>query len=231
MINIAIVDDDVKFIDILKSKLLNLDNNLNIYCYTKPYEFIDNIDNIDYVLLDIGLPQVDGITLSKKLRNNNISIFFITSYKELMIKAFGKNVEGFILKENIDDGIDNFLKFIYQFKEENSILIPTMNKKVKLYFDEIVYINYSLRDLEYYLSDNKKIVQKNKTIKDILSELTNDFILINRTTIININYVDSFKNDYLFIRNNKFKVSRRKVKQVKILLFERGFNSDSRIMF
>ena len=231
--NIAIVDDDINFVEMIKMKLLNLDKNLNIYCYTQPYEFIENLQNINYVLLDIELPQVDGITLSKQLRNSNISIFFITSYEQLMIKAFGKNVEGFILKSNMDEGINNFLKFIYQYNEEHSILVSTSSphKEIKLYFNEIIYIKYSLRDLEYHLMNNKVIIQKNKNLKDIIPKLSNDFILIDRATIINIKYIDNFKNGFLFIRKNKFKVSRRKINQLKILLFEREFDNDCRSFF
>ena len=220
MIDIAIVDDDIIFLNMIKNKLLQVNKNLNIVCYQNPYDFMDKAKQIKFLLLDIELPQIDGISLSKQLRENNISIFFITAHKELMIKAFGKNVEGFILKDCIDDGIINFLKFIDKYQEEQSIVVSTDFGKTKIFLDEILYIDYSLRDIEYHLFNNRKVRQKNTNLKDVMQSLNNDFVLINRNTIVNINYTDDIKNEYIIIRNQKFKVSRRKMKNVKIKLLE-----------
>lgn len=226
MTNIAIVDDDNNFLNIIKMKLLNLDNTLNVFSYKRPYDFIMDIDSIDYVLLDIDLPQIDGITLSKQLRKNDISIFFITSYKELMIKAFGKNVEGFIVKDNLDEGISDFIQFISNNRKENSINVHTLRQEVKLFFNDIIYVQYSLRDIEYHLINNKTILQKNTNLKDILCQLNEKFVLINRDIIINIDFVDDLKNEFVYIRKNKFKVSRRKIKNLRLKLIEREFYSE-----
>ena len=221
MTNIAIVDDDIHFLNMLKEKILKLDNNLNIFCYNEPYEFTDNLYNVDYVLLDIDLPQIDGISLSKQLRNSNISIFFITTYEEFMIKAFGKNVEGFIIKDNLDEGIDNFLKFISYNKKNNYVRIHTLQYDINISYNDIIYINYFLRDIEFHLANNKKVLQKNTNLKDIISQLDDKFVLINRDIIVNLDFVDDLKNGFIFIRKNKFKVSRRKIKNIKIKLLER----------
>lgn len=226
MINIAIIDDDIAFLEIIKKKLLTFDNSIHVTCYSRPYDAIDDIDRFNYILLDIDLPQIDGISLAKKLRKKNISIFFITSHEEFMIKAFGKNVEGFILKEELDQGINNFFKFMSYQKNENSIIISVLQKNVTLYFEEIIIIKYSLRDIEYHLINHKIIVQKNKNLKDIIINLNDDFIMINRNTVVNIQYVDKLKDGYVFLQKEKFKVSRRKLKDLKLKLFERNFNND-----
>ncbi|MBM6929633.1 response regulator [[Clostridium] spiroforme] len=226
MINIAIVDDDINFIKMVKKKLVGLEKNLNVFCYTHPFEFIENLNNIDYVLLDIDLPQIDGITLSKQLKNSNISIFFITSYAELMIKAFGKNVEGFILKDDLDRGINNFLTCIKIHENERNLTINYKSQNLKIGYNDILYIKYSLRDVEYFLTNNNKIVQRNTNLKDIYSLLSDEFMLINRSMIVNINYVNELKNGYVYIRNQKYRVSRRKIKFLKIKLLERIINYD-----
>lgn len=220
--NIAIVDDDINFLNIVKSKLLDLDYNLSISCIDNPYNFLENVNLYNYVLLDIELPGIDGITISKQLRKNDISIFFITSHKELMIKAFGKNVEGFILKDNLDEGISDFLQFLTYYNKEY-IKIYVNSNEIKIHFNDILYICYSLRDIDYHLINNQKIVQKNTNLKDVISNLNEDFVLINRNTLINLNYIDRLKNGYVYIRNKKFEVSRRKLKNLKIKIFERRF--------
>lgn len=221
---IAIVDDDVYFLNLIKNKLLYLDHNLALECYQDPYEFIEHINDFNYVLLDIEMPEIDGISLAKQLRNNIISIFFITSHEELMIKAFGKNVEGFILKDGLDDGINKFYQFLINQQDKQCIEINTYYQTNKIYLDEIMYVIYTLRDIEYYLNNNEIVIQKNTTLKDVIDLLNDDFILINRSTLVNIKYASKFKNGNLYIRNKNFTVSRRKIKDVKIKLFERRFD-------
>lgn len=225
MIDIAIVDDDINFLKMIKNKLLSDNEELSIKCYQNPYDFINNINNIDYVLLDIELSEINGITLSKQIRDCKISIFFITSHKEMMIKAFGKNVEGFILKDDLDEGINNFLKFIYKQNESKYINIFTNSKEIKLDLDKIVFIKYVLRDVELFLINNEKVVKKNTNLKDIMNQLTENFILINRNTVVNLQYIDDFKNETVYIHNFRFKVSRRKIKSLKIKIIERKLNN------
>ena len=224
MINIAIVDDDTNFCTILKNKLQEYDQDLIIEIYQNPYDFLEKIHNFKYVLLDIELPQINGIALSKQLRSNNISIFFITVHKELMIRAFGKNVEGFILKDNLNLGIKSFLDFVKLHRDEKYIKINIDYKLVKIYFDEILYIHYSLRDVEFHLISSNNIIKKNINLKDIITVLDDDFIRIDRNTIVNINYIDTYKNGSVYIRNEKLNVSRRRKKEVKMRFFDWRLN-------
>ena len=221
MINIAIVDDDFNFLKLLEKKLISLDCSLTITCYTNTNDFIENINNFNCVLLDIAMPQINGISLSKQLRNYEISIFFITIHEELMIKAFGKNVEGFVRKDKLEEDLIYFIKFIKNYHYQKYIDCTSKYGSIKIKLNDILYINYCLRDIEYYLKNGKKIIQKNKNLKEIINNLDNNFVQINRSNIININYVEKLLNDCLLIHGNKLKVSRRKLKNLKIKLFEK----------
>lgn len=232
MVNIAIVDDDNNFIKILKEKLLLIDKTYNVFCYTDPLEFMENAKTINYVLLDIELPQINGIAISKQLRHNNdISVFFITMHEELMIKAFGKNVEGFILKSDIDNGLKRLEKFINIQEKKQFLDVNIKSKTIKLFFDNIYFIKYSLRDVYYYLNNEGKITQKNTNLKDVYSMLDDNFIQISRSVIVNIQYVKNIRNGMVEISGYKLKVSRRKINTLKIKLFERQLSNEFGIDF
>ena len=224
MIDIAMVDDDIQFLDYITDKILKLNKEIKVFSYNNPHDFMNDIDRYKYVLLDIEMPEINGINLSKQLRDNEISIFFITIHKEMMISAFGKNVEGFILKDNIEDGLFNLINFIDRQEEKKYLNLVIDHNEIKIDFCNILSINYSLRDIEYCLLNNKRIIQKNKNLKDAQQFLNKDFIQINRTCIININHVDCMKNGYLYIKNFKYKISRRRIKDVKIKFIERELN-------
>ena len=224
MIDIAIVDDDIQFLDYITDKILKLNNNIKVFSYNNPHDFMNDIDRYKYVLLDIEMPEINGINLSKQLRDNEISIFFITIHKEMMIKAFGKNVEGFILKENIEDGLSNLIDFIDKQEEKKYLNLVINHNEIKIDLCNILSINYSLRDIEYCLTTNKRMIQKNTNLKDIQKLLNKDFIQISRNCIVNINYVDYIKNGNLYINNIKYKISRRRMKNLKIRFIERELN-------
>lgn len=224
MIDIAIVDDDIHFLNFITDKILKLNNDIKIFSYNNPHDFMNDIDRYKYVLLDIEMPEINGINLSKQLRNNDISIFFITIHKEMMINAFGKNVEGFILKDNIEDGLSNLIDFIDKQEEKKYLNLVINHNEIKIDLCNILSINYSLRDIEYCLTNNKRMIQKNANLKDVQKLLNKDFIQISRNCIVNINYVDYIKNGNLYINNTKYKISRRRMKNLKIRFFERELN-------
>lgn len=224
MIDIAIVDDDIQFLDYITDKILKLNKEIKVFSYNNPHDFMNDIDRYKYVLLDIEMPEINGINLSKQLRDNEISIFFITIHKEMMINAFGKNVEGFILKDDIENGLSNLFNFIDKQEDKKYLNLVVNHNEIKIDLCNILSINYSLRDIEYCLLNNKRIIQKNKNLKDVQKLLNKDFIQISRNCIVNIIYVDYIKNGNLYINNIKYKISRRRMKNLKIRFIERELN-------
>jgi DNA-binding LytR/AlgR family response regulator len=218
--NIAIVDDQKEYLTVIEKIIVSNTTKQQIRKYNNGYDFLKEANTFDIVFLDIDMPYLDGIEMVKLLSDITIEIVFITSYKERMIEAFGKNVIGFVLKEDMNIGI---VKILNAFdKRKPSIKIKTKYKEAKIYLEEIQYIDYSLRDITFHLLNQDNMVMKEMSLKNILLQLSNGFILINRTTIVNIHHVIQYKNGYVFLKNKKLSVSRRNAKDLQIQLFERS---------
>jgi len=69
MINIAIVDDEVQILDMLENYFQRLEG-YSVKTFQSPSQAISAIkpDNVDLVLLDIMMPQMDGLEILEKLR-------------------------------------------------------------------------------------------------------------------------------------------------------------------
>ena len=86
MANIAIIDDENDILDVLE-KFLSRSGDLNIDTFDNPIDGLSRVQNGNYdlLLLDIMMPQMDGIELLKKLKetNPNIIVIMMTAYTTL----------------------------------------------------------------------------------------------------------------------------------------------------
>lgn len=93
MARILICDDDPDIVAALKIYLSNEDYEL--YSASTGREAIESIRNnkIDLVLMDIMMPEMDGISATVKLREEfNIPVIFLTAKSESTDKVLGLNV-------------------------------------------------------------------------------------------------------------------------------------------
>ena len=92
MYNLAIIDDDETFLNILKDKLthilFDIDMDYQMQAYNGPMDFLKAVGSkhYDIVLLDIDMPELDGISLAKQLRTIHYPpvIIFVTSKEKYM---------------------------------------------------------------------------------------------------------------------------------------------------
>ena len=102
MINIMIMDDHVLFREGLKA-LIEKDKNLRVVCEAaSETEFIHGVRNhdIDIILLDINMPDKDGIKILEFIRKKKIDIkvILITMHNEIeyLVKAVDLKTDGYL---------------------------------------------------------------------------------------------------------------------------------------
>src|SRR5699024_2880748 len=96
VIKIGIIDDQQNWLTVINDKLKTHYQGLSLFLYRSVKE-IDR--DLYFILLDIDMPDVDGIEFSKK--NLDSKIVFITNYDTRIKEAFGPNVYGYISKSNL----------------------------------------------------------------------------------------------------------------------------------
>jgi len=93
------------------------------------YEIIKETTNFDVVLMDLMLPDTDGIELSKYLINNNIKIpiVFISAYTERCEEIYELGIEYFISKPIYKDLFFSILgKFVeLKGKDDTNVMSKT----------------------------------------------------------------------------------------------------------
>jgi len=165
-------------------------------------------DDVDILLLDIEMPEMSGLDLTKYLDDKDLVIIFTTSKREYAVDAFDLNVADFIVKPvtlpRFIQAIDKARAIIDSRKEEFNvssdefIFIRDSNVIRRLSLDEILYAEA--------MGDYVKLHTKNKlyaihaTFKTAESRLpASRFIRVHRSYIVAINKIDSLREGGLVI--------------------------------
>ncbi len=82
---IAIVDDENEILSMIQ-RFLNRNEKYSVTTYLNPVVAVDSIDSTyDVVLLDIMMPQMNGLDALEKLmaKNPNLKVIMMTAYSTL----------------------------------------------------------------------------------------------------------------------------------------------------
>ena len=96
---VIIVDDEPRAIDLLKSYLEHFSSIELVATFRnglKAFEYISK-EPVDLILLDINMPHVSGISLSKMLPDH-VKVIFTTAYSEYAVESYEIQAIDYLVK-------------------------------------------------------------------------------------------------------------------------------------
>lgn len=173
---------------------------------------------IDLVFLDIHLPKLKGLDFLDSLKNPP-HIIITSAYNEYALQAFELNVLDYLLKPI---RFNRFLKAVNKLnqqpapittsvvnntQERKSIFFNVGKKKVKIFLDEILYVE-SLREYARITTKEKNIITKLQLGE--LEELFSDknFLRIHRSFVVAKDKVSAFTTTDVEINNKQIPIGR-----------------------
>ncbi len=151
MVNIAIVEDEQKHVEILKNYLKQYSEehktDFNISEFSDGMDILDDYDpSFDIVFLDIQMKHLDGMTAAKKIRelDRNVILIFITSTVHYAVQGYLVDALGYVLKPvtyvQFNQLVEKAMGKVEQKNKKNYIGFSTTEKQVKLDCSLISYI-------------------------------------------------------------------------------------------
>lgn len=219
---IAIVDDDSVFMDEVKDIIVERITKVGITDYSistfsSPEQLLVDIHSFDLLIIDVEIKQYNGISICNQIRNSNIDILimFISSYTTYVFNSFVVSPFSYILKKDLKyKGISEIDRCLQFYMNKNKILkISSFGIEYYLVQRDITVIS-KMRDkcIFYY---NDKQFESRMNLKDILMDLSPFFVQINKSDIINLNFVSYIHKDEVTLNSEeKYYISRRKIKDV-----------------
>ena len=239
ILRIAICDDEIKQVEIIKAYLLNAMGDL-------PYTTIEansgealielcKEEKLDLVFLDIEMKELNGIETGIKIRemNKDAVIVFVTGFKDYALKAFKVRAFDYIIKPLTQKKFDVFFydvkkrlkEITLRHEKDQSLLVKSKSIMVELEYDEIVYFEKSGHQIIVHTSSGEEVSYYG-SYKDLIKELGEGmFVQCHQGYIANMDFVSSYRDKVLTLKNEfgQLPVSKSYVKVVKSAIERRLF--------
>lgn len=170
----------------------------------------------DILLLDIEMPEMSGLELTKNLKDNKPIIIFTTSKKEYAVEAFELNVADYIVKPVTPS---RFIQAIDRARE----ILESKKDTVNMEADEFIFIRDSniirrikLEDILFAeamgdyvkLHTPQKFFAIHTTLKAVEERLpVTHFLRVHRSYIVSIPKIDTIQDGAIIINSKSVPVA------------------------
>ncbi|UKN00984.1 response regulator transcription factor [Paracrocinitomix mangrovi] len=207
----VIVEDEIIVADHLKTILES--NKIDVVGMCENLEEAENslLQKPDFYLLDIRLSHGhNGIDFGMKLKQLGIPFVYITANNEVevMKEAIKTNPENYITKPFRKADVLAGLEFVKLKIEKNHFIeIITSKGTEKLMESDILYCQADGVYTNIFTS-NRGVVTQRINLKDLEEKLSDQFIRIHRSFVVNEDKITAKKANKVFIDDMEFPVSR-----------------------
>lgn len=220
--NLIIIDDSASDIEYFKSLLVkNFNDFNNIESFTNPLEGLDYINEAhpDLLILDMEMPDIDGVDLLNRTKSPTTEVIFCTSHDQFAMEAFKSLALGFLLKPYSESSFiaimskaiqrlksvkDNngFPNTIKPILDEQVITVPTLGCTYFLKISEIVRLESIDSYAKIYLTDGTFHISSHGIKYFETSLISPIFFRVHKSHLINLTKVKKLFTDGTLVLKN-----------------------------
>ena len=166
MINTIIVDNDSLIREVVE-KILDDNNQIKlIFKAEDGYECLDYLEKnkVDIVLLDIGMPKMNGIEVLEKIKKSNskAKVIMLTSCKdkEIVLKCLNIGAEGYLSKAIDSEGL---VDAIIKVMDGEVITFPKVSDLIK---EDMDYVKKQIEEN----SKSQRLTKRELQVMSLISK-------------------------------------------------------------
>lgn len=178
-----------------------------------------NTQQIDLVFLDIQMPELSGLELSKTI-SKETRIIFTTAFSEYALDGFKADALDYLMKPfNFEEFYNASLKAKEWFAlkrnkipenavNNNFIFVKSEYKQLKIKLNEVLYFE-GLKDyIKIWLVNQPKAILTLMSLKSLEEELPESkFMRIHRSFIISLDKIDEIERSQVIINKQRITVA------------------------
>ena len=209
---IAICDDEVLQLELLNHYVERWANEQDVNYSVELFQSAESFhfqwledSSYDVILLDIEMGELDGIHLSKLIRekDNRIQIIFITALSDYIHEGYEVDAINYLIKPISEQKLKETLNKAIGRKESKSksIFIESSGVIYRVDEDSIMYIEIKNHQLYVYKKD--KVITTRKPLKEIEKILSKDeFIKPHRSYMVALKYIKRIDSKQITLKDN-----------------------------
>lgn len=173
--------------------------------------------DFDLVFMDIEMPDFDGLTAAKKLRETDplVLLVFVTNMRQYATKGYSVDALDFIVKPPTEKALFSVLdkaRRVIKGREGLDITIKTAHGMKRVSVSEIRYIEVNRHRLTIHLETDT--FEAWGSLKDLEERLPSEkFSRCNVGYLINLPHVTGIDGDDVEIGDERLKISRPRRKE------------------
>jgi len=192
---IAICDDEEKYRiqlkTVLDKLLINTDDDIETFSDGNILALKFAESPFDLVFLDIEMPEIDGITLARKLRavSEKVFIVFLTGHVEYALEGYEVNALRYLTKPVDIDKLKEVLNYVRdKIGSARQIIIREDGEEIILNVNDVVYIESMNQNVRIVTTTGEHTIRYN--IGDFEEQLKDDgFFRSHRGYLISLSKV------------------------------------------
>lgn len=212
MLKIAVVDDDIAFVNKLSNIITKTCNQTEIEYslqkYSNGMDILSNYAQFHLIFLDIEMPFCNGIETAEKINklkgNSQIPLFvFVTSHDELVFEALKSYPYTFIRKSKMETDIVECIKLINDsLKIDNkTILLHAGRKDVAVNVDDIIFLD-KINNYVIFHTENGDYKVRSNINKEFKKICDFGFVRPHIGYVVNNKYIQYIASDSILLKNN-----------------------------
>ena len=175
-----------------------------------------NSQKVDLLFLDIEMPQMTGLELTRNLGEKKPIIVFTTSKKEYAVDAFELNVADYLVKPVTLPRFLLAMEKVSEIFNSNKVGVSIDEKEFVFIRDNGILKRLMIEDIHFLeaMGDYVKVFTQHKfhaihtTLKNVEEKLPlNKFIRVHRSYIVAMNKIERIEEGVIVINNKTVPVA------------------------
>lgn len=224
------IDDEPRAHHVIEHYAAKIEQLELVKSFTSPLKAATYLKEnpVDILFLDINMPDMDGMSLLKTLKDPP-TVIFTTAYDEYAVESYDHEAAGYLLKP-IE--FPKFYKAVMRVVEvmqkpdvskyepaskSNALLLKSGTKMIRFDPDGIRYIEASGNYAEIVLEDHKVMVDH--TLSELMEQyVPSNFLRIHRSYSINKDYLQEFESHRVKVADKALAIGKTYRKEVRAIL-------------
>lgn len=198
---IAICDDEKRICAILAEKVRKTYPDAEIITYASGKELLNADELPDILLLDIRMPEINGMDVAKTLRDRDWRkiLIFITGEEDQVFQSFDLQAFHFLVKpvadEKLKEVLDNARKELERYgdisgKKDKYIEIQSGTSHIRINLSKLLYAEvYDRKTILHMKDESIEYYGQLSALEELVGK---DFYRIHRSYLVNMKYVERY---------------------------------------